>query len=217
MGGIALDPKRLLKAQVVAAGQSSVEFKQLGTRFRPASTPKASKVYWRSGRAPMKSSAAFTWRGSAILKNWSSALEQWVWLRDRDETQLEPQLQVARALMRLGQHSDAVVEFRRLLQNAPDHAEARHHLAQLELELARQPSGSRTTSKANYSSRGLLPRVRIRRPAVSILLELTIPSAPGKWRSNNGHGSVIGMERNWSHTASGACAATIGTIRRLGS
>lgn len=71
------------------------------------------------------------------LRNWSGALEQWMWLRNKDATQLEPQLQVARALMRLGQHSDSAVEFRRLLQRMPDHAEARHQLAQLELELAK--------------------------------------------------------------------------------
>src|SRR5262249_16838268 len=44
-------------------------------------------------------------------QDWPKALEQWLWLRGRDSTQLEPQLQVARAKLRLGQHDGAIGGF----------------------------------------------------------------------------------------------------------
>lgn len=70
-------------------------------------------------------------------RNWARALEQWAWLRERDRTQIEPQLQVARALYRLGRHSESERAFQLLLQLAPDNEEARQMLAQIHLEAGR--------------------------------------------------------------------------------
>lgn len=63
---------------------------------------------------------------------WRCALEHWLWLRDRDPSKLEPNLQVARALHRLDRPEEAVAGFRAVLTLDPSHAEARTRLDEIE-------------------------------------------------------------------------------------
>jgi len=63
--------------------------------------------------------------------DWSGALDQWLWLREREPGQLEPQLQVARALFRLRRSEEAVVAFGAVLALDPDNAEAQRRLREL--------------------------------------------------------------------------------------
>ena len=59
-----------------------------------------------------------------LLQQWPKALEHWQWLRNWQPDALEPQLQVARALFRLERFQEAAIEFRRVVEHEPDHAEA---------------------------------------------------------------------------------------------
>lgn len=65
-------------------------------------------------------------------RQWTRALAEWNWLRDRSPLSLEPRLQVARAQFRLDRYADAAAGFRSVLELAPEHAEARQTLEQLE-------------------------------------------------------------------------------------
>lgn len=62
---------------------------------------------------------------------WAQALEQWQWLQGRNPRQLEPKLQVGRALHRLGRLSEAAAAFQSVLDLEADHAEARQRLQQI--------------------------------------------------------------------------------------
>lgn len=67
-----------------------------------------------------------------LERQWSKALAEWKWLRDRSPMSLEPRLQVARAQFRLDLYADAAAGFRSVLELAPEHAEARQTLERLE-------------------------------------------------------------------------------------
>lgn len=62
---------------------------------------------------------------------WAQALEQWQWLQGRNPRQLEPNLQVGRALHRLGRLAEAAAAFQSVLDLEADHAEARQRLQQI--------------------------------------------------------------------------------------
>ena len=64
--------------------------------------------------------------------DWLKALDQWRWLQGRSPHLLEPHLQVARALHRLGRLSDAAAAFRGVLALEPSHAEAAETLRRIE-------------------------------------------------------------------------------------
>ena len=63
---------------------------------------------------------------------WAQALEQWGWLQSRNPRELEPNLQVALALHRLGRLSEAAAAFQNVLELEAGHAEARQRLQQIE-------------------------------------------------------------------------------------
>ena len=65
-------------------------------------------------------------------RQWTRALAEWKWLRDRSPLSVEPRLQVARAQFRLDRYADAAAGFRSVLELAPEHAEARQTLERLE-------------------------------------------------------------------------------------
>lgn len=67
-----------------------------------------------------------------IEQDWPKSLEQWTWLRDHDLSELEPQLQVARAQFRLGRLSAAAAGYRAVLDLAPQHDEALLALRQID-------------------------------------------------------------------------------------
>jgi glycosyltransferase involved in cell wall biosynthesis/tetratricopeptide (TPR) repeat protein len=67
-----------------------------------------------------------------LNNNWQEALEQWLWLRDQNPEKLEPQLQVARAQFRLARLPEAAAGFEAVLGLAPDHAEARQRLQEID-------------------------------------------------------------------------------------
>lgn len=71
--------------------------------------------------------------------DWSAALNEWLWLRDRDLAEVEPQLQVARALFRLKRPSDAESAFKAVLALQPDHLEAQQRLKHIEALAADVP------------------------------------------------------------------------------
>jgi tetratricopeptide (TPR) repeat protein len=62
-------------------------------------------------------------------QDWPRALEQWSWLHEEDSAQIEPQLQVARAQLRLGRFGEAAEGFNAILARAPDNADVRKNLA----------------------------------------------------------------------------------------
>lgn len=65
-------------------------------------------------------------------RQWTRALAEWKWLRNRSPMNLEPRLQVARAQFRLDLYADAAAGFKSVLELAPEHAEARQTLERLE-------------------------------------------------------------------------------------
>lgn len=65
-------------------------------------------------------------------RQWTKALAEWKWLRDRSPMSLEPRLQVARAQFRLDLYADAAAGFRSVLELAPEHAEAWQILVRLD-------------------------------------------------------------------------------------
>lgn len=65
-------------------------------------------------------------------QDWLKALEQWQWLRDRQQGRFEPQLQVARALFRLQRFHEARREYQRVLDLDASQAEALKRLAYLD-------------------------------------------------------------------------------------
>lgn len=67
-----------------------------------------------------------------IEQDWPKSLEQWTWLRDRDPSVLEPQLQVARAQFRLGRLAAAAAGYRAVIDLAPQHDEALLALQQID-------------------------------------------------------------------------------------
>ncbi len=66
-------------------------------------------------------------------KNWTDALEQWRWLLQHDPAQPEPQLQVARAHLNLGNFREAETFFRAVLARSPEHQEALRSLSQIDV------------------------------------------------------------------------------------
>jgi len=86
-------------------------------------------------------------------KQWQSSLEQWQWLRDRDPSKLEPNLQVARALHRLGRLQEAAMGFRAVLVLEPEHAEAVVSLAEIDQinETARLNAGIEAFQDGDYA------------------------------------------------------------------
>jgi len=77
---------------------------------------------------------------------WPQALEQWQWLQGRTPGQLEPNLQVARALHRLGRLTEAAAAFQGVLDLEADHAEARQRLHQIKEVLDEESADVRDRS-----------------------------------------------------------------------
>ncbi|GEP58617.1 glycosyltransferase family 4 protein [Reyranella soli] len=66
-----------------------------------------------------------------LEQDWKRALEQWLWLRDLNPKELEPQLQVARGQFRTGRFAEASDSFKCVLALAPDHTEAQEGIKQI--------------------------------------------------------------------------------------
>lgn len=78
------------------------------------------------------------------LQDWSEALNQWQWIRGHDSAEVEPRLQIARALLKLTRSAEALSAFRSVLELEPAHAEARQAIRQIE-QIRRQDAHQRAT------------------------------------------------------------------------
>lgn len=120
-------------------------------------------------------------------EEWTKALEQWKWLRDRDESRIEPQLQVGRAQLRLGHYGEAENSFRNVLALAPDHPEAGGRLQQAEA-LKRQ---SETSVVSGRSWLSLVPQ-ELRLPLARDALLIGIGAIESAVELAVGHGAALG-------------------------